>query len=251
MDHHTHVDSFGVASSRYAACRPVYPDALFAWLAEQCRVHDSAWDVATGNGQAAHGLVPFFKQVWATDVSASQISNALPHDSIRYERRSAEESGFPEASFDLIAVAQALHWFDFDVFWTEVRRVARPGALFGAWCYDWPACSEEIESLLLQPFRDLVHPFWSERNAVGWRGYVDEDIAFPFERLGTPALSIQASWTLGHLIDYLHTWSAAKLADAKTKAWMAQLVEDILQRIGAKTVIPVRMPLKMVAGYVT
>ncbi len=34
-----------------------------------------------------------------------------------------EDSGLPSASADLITVAQALHWFDLERFYAEVRRV--------------------------------------------------------------------------------------------------------------------------------
>lgn len=46
-------DHFSSASGRYAAYRPDYPAALFAWLADLCSERDTAWDCATGNGQAA------------------------------------------------------------------------------------------------------------------------------------------------------------------------------------------------------
>ena len=49
----TFKDHFSSASDRYAAYRPDYPAALFAWLAGLCAEHDLAWDCATGSGQAA------------------------------------------------------------------------------------------------------------------------------------------------------------------------------------------------------
>lgn len=39
---------------------------------------------------------------------------------------SAEHSGLSDHSADLITVAQAIHWFNFDVFYAEVRRVLKP-----------------------------------------------------------------------------------------------------------------------------
>ncbi len=66
-------DHFSSASERYAAYRPDYPPALFAWLAAQCTEHDMTWDCATGNGQAALGLAPHFRRVAATDASADQV----------------------------------------------------------------------------------------------------------------------------------------------------------------------------------
>lgn len=69
-------DHFSSASERYAAYRPDYPAALFAWLAGQCAEQELAWDCATGSGQAALGLAPHFRRVVATDASAEQIRHA-------------------------------------------------------------------------------------------------------------------------------------------------------------------------------
>jgi len=77
-------DHFSSASGRYAAYRPDYPAALFAWLADQCVERDTAWDCATGSGQAALGLAPHFSRVIATDASAEQIRHAEIHPAIAY-----------------------------------------------------------------------------------------------------------------------------------------------------------------------
>jgi methylase of polypeptide subunit release factors len=46
-----------------------YPAALYDWLASQAPGQTRAWDVATGNGQAALALTRHFRQVIATDAS--------------------------------------------------------------------------------------------------------------------------------------------------------------------------------------
>jgi methylase of polypeptide subunit release factors len=75
---------FSSASDRYAAYRPDYPAALFAWLAGLCAKRELAWGCATGSGQAALGLAPHFRCVVATDASAEQIRHAEPHPLIDY-----------------------------------------------------------------------------------------------------------------------------------------------------------------------
>ena len=54
---------------------------------------------------------------------------------IEYQQAAAEHTGLPDSSVDLITVAQALHWFDLDAFYTEARRVLRPGGTLAAWTY--------------------------------------------------------------------------------------------------------------------
>ena len=44
-------DHFSLQSREYVRYRPVYPSALFRWLARQAPRLGCAWDSATGNGQ--------------------------------------------------------------------------------------------------------------------------------------------------------------------------------------------------------
>ena len=104
-------DHFSGHARSYAAARPVYPESLFACLATLCKQHELAWDCATGNGQAARSLTPYFDKVLATDASDEQIASAEPHPKIEFRVATAESSGFDADSVDLITVAQALHWF--------------------------------------------------------------------------------------------------------------------------------------------
>lgn len=40
-------------AAQYAEGRPSYPSELFEFIASKAPCHDQAWDVGTGNGQAA------------------------------------------------------------------------------------------------------------------------------------------------------------------------------------------------------
>lgn len=115
-------DHFSGHADQYAAARPTYPEELFKFLAKISPRHDLAWDCATGSGQAAQGLASYFDKVIATDASEEQIRNAASKaDNVHYRTAAAEQSGIEENSINLVTVAQALHWFDFDGFY---RRCA-------------------------------------------------------------------------------------------------------------------------------
>lgn len=120
-------DHFSGVAADYARFRPGYPAALFDWLAARTPGHDFAWDCGCGNGQASVPLAERYRRVAATDASARQIELAPPQPRIEYRVAPAEASGLPDHSADLVTVAQALHWFDFDRFYTEVERVLKPG----------------------------------------------------------------------------------------------------------------------------
>jgi SAM-dependent methyltransferase len=198
------------------------------------------------------GLADHFACVDGTDISPEQIAHALPHPRVRYSVASAEESGLPDGVCDLVAVAQALHWFRFEQFWKEVRRVARPNAFFCAWGYDWPETTPAIDQELIAPFRALMSPYWASNNRIAWDGYRTEDVRFPFARLRSPPFAIEVPWTIGQLIDYLMTWSAFKRSREDASARAA--VDDLLKRarlvIPGDEVVQIRMPLKVLAGRI-
>ncbi|HEY0879249.1 MAG TPA: class I SAM-dependent methyltransferase, partial [Zeimonas sp.] len=146
-------DHFSAVAPAYAQSRPTYPAALFDWLASRCAARELAWDCGAGSGQASLALGARFTRVIATDASAEQIARATPHARIEYRVAAAERSGLETACADLITVAQALHWFDLDRFWPEVRRVARSAALFAAWTYGPLEVDGDAVDALVQGFR--------------------------------------------------------------------------------------------------
>lgn len=201
-------DHFSGNSADYAAYRPAYPAELFAWLAEQAPGRGLAWDCATGSGQAALGLAPYFAQVVATDASADQIAQARPHASVIYRVAPAEASGLPSASADLVSVAQAVHWFDLPAFHAEVRRVLKPGGVLALWCYERlriePALDEAIEGF----YSRLLGPYWPPERRHVEAGYRDLD--FPYVESPAPAFAMGTAWNLDLLMGYFATWSAVK-----------------------------------------
>src|SRR5258708_26057814 len=116
-------DHFSHKAPDYARYRASHPAALFEFLAVLVPRRELAWDVGTGNGQAAVELANYFGRVVASDASAAQIESATTHARITYKVMPAEHTDLADASVDLITVAQALHWFDFDRFYREAERV--------------------------------------------------------------------------------------------------------------------------------
>lgn len=84
-----------------------------------------AWDCGTGNGQIAKVLCSNFNQVFATDISEQQLANAIQANNIKYSKQAAEKTNFADNIFDLIIVGQAVHWFNFSKFYSEVNRTLK------------------------------------------------------------------------------------------------------------------------------
>jgi SAM-dependent methyltransferase len=200
-------DHFSERAAGYAAFRPSYPAALFDWLAANTAGHDLAWDCATGNGQAALGLAARYARVIATDASARQLEHAAPHPRIEYRLAAAEASGLPEASADLVTVAQALHWLPVAPFFDEVRRVLAPGGLIAAWGYSLPSLlSNRLDAELRRFHDEIVGPWWPPERRMVEARY--RSVPFPFTELSVPAFALEQRWSRRRLEGYLGTWSA-------------------------------------------
>lgn len=201
-------DHFSGHAGDYAKFRPHYPRELFAYLADIAPARECVWDCATGNGQAAVALGEFFRYVIATDASEKQIANAQPHKRVSYRVASAEQGGLPDACADLITVAQALHWFDREIFFAEATRVLKPRGLLAVWCYDLFKITPEMDHLVETFYNETVGPYWDFERRLVETGY--RTIAFPFDELSPPEFRMQAEWSLADVLGYLRTWSATK-----------------------------------------
>lgn len=201
-------DHFSDHAGLYSRYRPEYPSTLFRFLAGQAKQHELAWDCATGNGQAALGLSPYFDAIIATDASTAQLENASRADNITYRVAPAEQSGLEDESVDLVTVAQALHWFDLDAFYAEVKRVLKPGGIIAAWSYNLLQCSPEVDTQIKRLYTEIVGPYWPPERAHIETGY--RNLPFPFDEQQAPKLIMQTNWNLEQLLGYLSTWSAAQ-----------------------------------------
>jgi SAM-dependent methyltransferase len=201
-------DHFSGHAGDYEAFRPNYPPELFAYLARVAPGRELAWDCATGNGQAALGIAPYFASVIATDASAQQIEQARPCENVRYAVAPADAAPLGDGSVDLVTVSQALHWFDLTAFYAEVRRVARPDSLLAVWCYEMHSITPEVDALVSRLYHDIVGAYWPPERKLVEDGYAR--IAFPFDEVTPPQFRMAESWDYGRFVGYLGTWSATK-----------------------------------------
>ncbi len=243
------IDHFGKVAASYAEHRPSYPAGLFQWLADICTTHENAWDCGAGNGQASIALANHFTNVYATDLSDSQIANARTHPHVDYRIAPAEASGLPSSCADLVTIAQALHWFDLEKFYSEVRRVLKPNGLIVAWTYGMIVITNDEANECLQHFyHHVIGPHWpSERHHVE-TGY--RELHFPFERINTPNVSMQVEWNANQLMGYLRSWSAtARYHEATGIDPVDELSHQLVDTLTSSgELIEVHWPLSILAG---
>ncbi len=222
-------DHFSGHAQLYRAARPTYPPELFSWLAAQAPTHDLAWDVACGNGQATCALAQHFTHVIGTDPSAEQIDNATRVENIEYRVETAERSTLASGAVSLITVAQALHWFDVERFYDEVRRTACANAVIAAWGYsDCHTGDEATDAVIDHLYVDLTGPYWPKQRPHIDAGYAT--LPFPFARLDVPSMAMTTAWRVEQALAYFRSWSATQRYQAARGEDPVSLIEDDLKR---------------------
>lgn len=246
-------DHFSKVATGYSAYRPNYPDSLFKALVDvvggERASNALVWDCAAGNGQASLALADHFKRVFATDASVAQISGAPARANLVCAAATAEASPLHAGSVDVVTVAQALHWFDFDLFYSEVKRVLAPRGVIAVWSYGLLRVdtNAKLESAI---------DHFSEQTLKGWwpkeRRYVNESyttLPFPFERIDFPPQHMSATWTQQQLLGYLRTWSSVSKKRAADGVDPVLAFKPILSDAwGTATAITLRWPLTVLVG---
>jgi SAM-dependent methyltransferase len=186
--------------------------------------------------------------VIATDASEKQIEMAEQHPSIEYRVSTAYESGLSDSSVDAVTVAQAIHWFDHDLFYAEARRVLRPRGVVVVWGYGDPVIDDpRLDRIVHDYNRGTIETYWRpERNLIldGLR-----TISFPFREIASPSLTMEREWTLGELAGYMRTWSATAAYAEKHGGDPVAPVEDALAQHWGAGKHAVKWPLYLRAGY--
>src|SRR5688572_23106471 len=146
----------------------------------------------------------------AAPVMAEPVGDAA-HVTVAVEP--GERTALPDASVQLVAVAQALHWFDRDAFFAECARVLAPGGVLAAWGYPDFLAPPGMEAPVAA-FRARIEPYWPPERALVDASYGGFD--WPFAPLPAPTLWLDARWTLPRFLGYLASISAVARCRAAT-----------------------------------
>ena len=181
-------DHFSGHADGYGAYRPTYPAALFEYLATMPRATTSPGTAPPATARRPSALAPYFRSRRRhRRQRASRSPRPAPHEKVRYVVAPAERTPLPDASVDLVTVAQALHWLDLDAFYAEVRRVARPGGVIAAWCYQLH--TDQPGGRCRRPPPLLATswvPYWPPERRLVEEGY--RTLPFPFEEVAPAAV---------------------------------------------------------------
>jgi SAM-dependent methyltransferase len=124
-----YLERFTGRANDYVAGRPSYPDAcfalLFAGLGDAAKI--CVVDLGAGTGISSRLLAAHGANVIAVEPNAAMREGAAAAPNVTWVARTAEDTGLPNASADLVTAFQAFHWFDSEAAIAEMRRLLRPG----------------------------------------------------------------------------------------------------------------------------
>ncbi len=135
---------FGKTAQDYGRYRAGFPDELFTRLATfgVGIAGQRVLDLGTGTGTLARGFARRGCTVTGLDPSVPLTEEAKRLDeeadvTIRYVIAKAEQTGLPDASFEVVTAGQCWHWFDRPKAAQEVRRLLVPRGWLVIAHFDW------------------------------------------------------------------------------------------------------------------
>lgn len=134
-----HTDRFTGRAGAYAQGRPGYPPAVLELLAQETRRESPRLaDIGSGTGILSRAMLERGWTVYGVEPNADMRREAelslKDFPSFHSIPGTAEHTFLPSGSVDMVAAAQAFHWFDAATFKQECRRIlAREGRVALLW----------------------------------------------------------------------------------------------------------------------
>lgn len=174
---------FGLTANDYARHRAGFPASFFERVAPYgVGLHGQAIvDAGTGTGTLARGFAQRGCSVIGIDPAVNMLEQAKQLSAaegvkVEYQIGTAEATGLPDDSADVVSAGQCWHWFDGDVAARECYRVLRQGGKVVIAHFDWiPLKGNVVEATeqLIQAYNPAwklgggsgIYPLWSRHLA--------------------------------------------------------------------------------------
>ena len=105
-------ERFSDRATDYAKYRPSYPTEAIASILEGLPSSVAAADIGAGTGISSRLLADQGVRVFAIEPNEPMQQAATAHPLVEFRAGTAEHTGLPDASVDLVTCFQAFHWFE-------------------------------------------------------------------------------------------------------------------------------------------
>ncbi len=223
MTHAPH-QRFDAGADVYARARPAYPAEAIEWTLATAGAGDGApaLDLAAGTGALTAPLIDAGLTVTAVEPSAEMrriLLDRAPEATV--VDALAEDLPAGDDSFDLVTVANALHWFDPKAAYEEIRRVIAPGGhlavLWNVEDRDGPT-SRAIDNLKLRLLGDSPTRGAHEGEPLMWDRHFETVAERQFKFIHRPP----------SIAEYVSSWSYVAIMDeAERAAFLADALDGL------------------------
>jgi SAM-dependent methyltransferase len=156
---------FGRTAKDYARHRAGFPASFFTRLLDEGFLTGAkaVLDLGTGTGTVARGLARNGFDVTGVDPARTLLESARLLDEetgvrVDYRLGTAEQTGLPSDSFDVVIAAQCWHWFEQMPALVEIERVVRPDGRLIIAFFDWLTNAGPVEEM--RKLREKHNPAW-------------------------------------------------------------------------------------------
>ena len=220
---------FGKTAQDYGRYRAGFPSALFDRLAtfDIGTTGQRVLDLGMGTGTLARGFALRGCNVTGLDPSIPLVEEAqrLDHEAgvtIKYVTATAEQTGLPAASFEVVTAGQCWHWFDRSKAAQEVRRVLVSQGWLVIAHFDWiPLPDNVVEAT--EKLIEQHNPEWKMSGGRGMYSRWLSDVALAgFQEIET--------FSFDRFVPYTHeAWRGRIRASAGVAA---SLSSELVARFG-------------------
>eukprot|EP00475_Leptophrys_vorax_P020886 TRINITY_DN2864_c0_g1_i3.p1 TRINITY_DN2864_c0_g1~~TRINITY_DN2864_c0_g1_i3.p1 ORF type:complete len:218 (+),score=53.71 TRINITY_DN2864_c0_g1_i3:63-656(+) len=129
------------------------------------------------------------------------------------------KAGLVPGTVDLVCVAQALHYFNFETFHETVFKVLKPqGGLYVAITYVLPVIAKDLDELMYTYMEDILGPHWNPNRLWTLDGYAkvplgplaEYEVKNCSDLLPDDAKRIVLQWDFNDLVGYTDSWSGVQ-----------------------------------------
>jgi SAM-dependent methyltransferase len=146
----------------YDAHRPSPPRVLLDVLCLEAQVERPRLvvDLGSGTGLSTRPWATRAEEVVGLEASPEMRARAESMTSdanVRFVQAYAHDTGLPAGAADIVTCSQSFHWMEPEPTLAEAARILRPGGVFAAYDYDWPAVVHwEVEAAFEELLRRVA-----------------------------------------------------------------------------------------------
>ena len=203
------IDNFSIQSNDYKKYRPEYPEALINEILKYVPTKNNCLDCGTGNGQLASKLSNHFKNTLAVDISINQLKVAGNSKNLCYIVARSEQTPFRYGLFDLITIAQAIHWFDLQKFREEIIRLSVDNGVLALIGYGLVKIDIEIDKVINDFYINTMGKYWDSERRLVENEYDEIDLNLEYI-IPKKYFFLRTKWSVQELFGYLNSWSSVQ-----------------------------------------